>query len=94
MDALSHAESLAMQYNARLATTGRDDVEWIATGGELRLTLRRDGAPRVERCTPANVDRLNRALRKFGVSFRFAADGLPFNLRHGEEDPTATGDQR
>lgn len=87
------ARAFCEQRNAAMSAneTGRKDIEWYVTdAGEpkLRNRLSETGKQSVERVAPHDVDRLNRALRKFNAPFRYDRDGYDFDLPVGSIDPT------
>ena len=85
------ARAFCEQRNAAMAAnaTGRRDIEWYVTdGGEPKLRTKPDAPGKVDRVDPRDVDRLNRALRKFNAPFRYDRAGYDFDLPAGAIDPT------
>jgi len=69
--------------------TARKDIEWFAdANGERKLRFKRVVAPPLGLINPRDVDRLNRALRKFGAPFRYNRAAYDFDLAVGASDPT------
>jgi len=85
------AQAFGDQRNAIMASKaeGRRDIEWfVDTAGEPKLRSKHVAPPSIERVAPHDVDRLNRALRKFSAPFRYDRAGYDFDLPTGVVDPT------
>ena len=78
--------------NASLSsgTSKRTDIEWfVDASGEAKLRYKQVEPPLPDRVPLADVDRYNRALRKYGADFRWDRNGRMIDLLPGEPDPTA-----
>ncbi len=87
----SSAQAFANSRNAAMATepTARKDIEWyVDDADEPKLRYKREAPAMPDRVALHDVDRLNRALRKYGAGFRWAANGYAFDLVAGQPDPT------
>lgn len=79
----------------RLNENAGSQMMWIVTGKAPYRTVtpvprpKQPQADTVDRVRPENVDKLNRALRKYGAQFRYDPHGRPFDLKPGQDDPTA-----
>lgn len=81
------AQAFCDQRNAAMESDpnprARKDIEWVLVGGSPQLQYKRKppydrGNP--DRCDPAAVARLNTGLQHVRASFRFNANGYPFDL--------------
>lgn len=85
------SQAFCDQRNAIMASNveGRRDVEWfVDKNGEPKLRSKHVAPASVERVARNEVERLNRALRKFSATFRYDRAGYDFDLPAGAIDPT------
>lgn len=85
------AEAFADSSNAAMASDprARKDIEWyVDDADEAKLRFKQAAPVMPNRVAPNDVDRFNRALRKYGSDFRWDANGYAFDLAEGELDPT------
>ena len=88
----SSVDTFADARNASLSsdTSRRKDIEWfVDASGEARLRYKQVEPPLQDRVPLADVNRYNRALRKYGADFRWDRNGRMIDLLPGEPDPTA-----
>ena len=87
----SSAQAFADSRNAAMATepTARKDIEWyVDDADEPKLRYQREAPIMPDRVALRDVDRLNRALRKYGAGFRWDASGYAYDLVKGQPDLT------
>ena len=86
------AASFCNLRNAALERLPTDERrgEWAVVNGEPKLVpFHRDPPPPpIDRIDPSQVEIRNRALRKYGATFRYDRNGRDFDLKPGEPDPT------
>ena len=72
-----------------------DHIEWFvnAHGDPALRFIPTTPAPAIGRVDPRDVDRLNRALRKYGAGFRYNRAGYDFDLTPGQADPTSSASE-
>jgi hypothetical protein len=89
--ASSGVDSFVDARNASLSsgTSKRKDIEWFVDGsGEAKLRYIQREPVLPDRVPLADVDRYNRALRKYGADFRWDRNGRIIELLPGDPDPT------
>lgn len=86
------AAAFADQRNAGLRPRPNgDEIEWhVGPNGDPKLRFKPDAHQEMwkrDRIAPADVNRVNFGLKKWGSAMRWTADGFPFELAPGEHDP-------
>lgn len=81
----------ARNANLMSGASTRKDIEWfVDAAGEAKFRFIQREPAMPDRVPLADVDRYNRALRKYGADFRWDRNGRIIELRTGDPDPTET----
>jgi hypothetical protein len=87
----SSVDAFVDARNASLLSgaSNRKDIEWfVDASGEAKFRYIQREAALPDRVPLADVDRYNRALRKYGADFRWDRNGRIIELLPGDPDPT------